>query len=383
MADEVNPADLTSTLQFASGGRKKADWHVTRLSGEPAGGRFRVSNYLGTAEIRIAPNIAPVRFEVQSRKFDFHGEYSSMVENIAEYCQQLLLEWESPTAFNVAGDAQKQKELLLEQFLFLRHVMGSDRLDLYLEEVSRRPHTALAVEEEWKPFAFARCPRFATNPMKYARDWRRATVTGVFQVKGFSPAELLHERRFETFDTPPNRFIKFALNAFRDVCEEVASAFSGNQGTAYLEAIQMLEKLDVFLAQPFFVDVGALRRLPLESQTLQKREGYREILSAWLMLEAATKLDWLGRNDAYDGTNRDAATLYEFWLYFVLRDVLDKRLGMKSPDGEKQGTDVAKPFVERSVNGRVQINLRQGEPSITRFRWKSPAGDELGAVFTF
>ena len=168
-----------------------------------------------------------------------------MVQDVADYCQQLLLEWESPTAFNVAGtDEQQSKQLLLEQFLFLRHVLGSDRIDLYLDEISRRPHTVLVTEPEWKPTSLANSPKFATNPMRYGRDWRKPTDSTVFRVKmDIRPAELLHERRFETFDTPPNRFVKFALSSFRAVCQEVIDAFSKNQGTAYLEAVQMLNAL--------------------------------------------------------------------------------------------------------------------------------------------
>ena len=305
-----------------------------------------------------------------------------MVQDVADYCQQLLLEWESPTAFNVAADEQQSKQLLLEQFLFLRHVLGSDRIDLYLDEISRRPHTALITEQEWKPASLANSPKFATNPMRYGRDWRKPTDSTVFRVSGYSPAELLHERRFETFDTPPNRFVKFALNSFRAVCQEVIDAFSKNQGTAYLEAVQMLNALDVFLMQPFLADVGSLHRVPLDNQTIQKREGYRDILHAWLMLEAATKLDWPGRNDVYDGTNRDAATLYEFWLYFVLLDVLQSGLQM-TPLSTNAVTGDAKPFVERSVNGGIQINLRQGETSISRFKWKSSSGTELGIDFFY
>ena len=173
--------------------------------------------------------------------------------------------------------------------------------------------------------------------------------------------------------------MKFALNIFRAVCQDVIDAFFNNQGTAYLEALQMLNALDVFLSQPFFADVGLLHRLPLESQTLQKREGYRDILHAWLMLEAATKLDWPGRNDDYDGTNRDAATLYEFWLYFVLRDVLKKRLQMEPVDGPREAaSDSVRPFVEASRNGAIQMNLQQGKASISRFRWRSSSGNLLG-----
>jgi hypothetical protein len=121
-----------------------------------------------------------------------------------------------------------------------------------------------------------------------------------------------------------------------------------------------------------------MQRLPLESQTLQKREGYRDILRAWLMLETASKLDWPGRDEAYDGTNRDAATLYEFWLYFAMRRILSSRMGMIDLHRETEGAGETKPFVATSAKGERQVNLSQGEASISRYRWTSPEGKELG-----
>lgn len=372
----IGAEQIHSTLKAPSG-RRKAEWHQTKLKDESLRGNFKVANYLGSAEIRIC-ELPPLRFEIQTRKFDFHGEYRAMVEEIADHCQQLLLEWDSPTSFNMTADPEKRRRTLLEQFLFLRHVLGNDRLGLYLEEIGRRPHVALRTEREWRPASLANSPRFASDPLRHSRDWHQGTPETCFQINGLSPGEILHERRFESYDTPPNRFIRFALSAFSDVCEEVLHLFDDKRGTAWLEAAEMRETLDVFLAQPFFADVSPMRRLPLENQTLQKREGYRDILRAWLMLETAAKLDWPGRDDAYDGTNRDAATLYEFWLYFAMRRVLNSRMGMLDLHRETEGAGDTKPFVATSSKGERQVNLSQGEASISRYRWTSPEGEELG-----
>ena len=377
-ARSLDPAAVHSTLKPEGDAPRKAEWTQTRLKDDSPSGFFKVVNYLGTAEMQVAPSLPPVRFEIQSRKFDFHGEYSAMVGDIANRCQQLLLEWESPTSFNIAPDPTRHQNILLEQFLFLRHVLGGEKLELYLEEIKRRPHVALDAEHEWKPASLARSAAFATDPMRHGRAWQAATTRGVFAVGGFTPGEILHERRYETFDTPPNRFIQFALSAFRDVCEEVMAAFSKRRGTAWLEAAQMRDTLDVFLAQPFFSDVSRLERLPLENQTLQKREGYRDILLAWLMLETASRIDWPGRDDAYDGTNRDAATLYEFWLYFILRDALKNRLGMQEIRARKDGEKDGNHFLVTSDKGGLQLNLAQNKESISRFRWTSDNGEELG-----
>ena len=374
----LDPGLIHSTLKPHGEGPRKAEWTPRGLSGDPPGGFFKVMNYLGTAEILIAPSLPIVRFEIQPRKFDFHGEYRAMVEDIANYCQQLLLEWDSPTSFNIAPDPVKRRKTLLEQFLFLRHVLGGEKLDLYLEEIRRRPHAALDAEFEWKHSSLARSNEFVSDPMRYGRAWRPANPAGISPLGRFVPAEILHERRFDTFDTPPNRFIHFALAAFRDVCEEVMAAFTEKRGTAWLEAEQMRDTLDVFLAQPFFTDVSRLERLPLENQTLQKRKGYRDILLAWLMLDTAARLDWPGREDAYDGTNRNAATLYEFWLYFILRDALIKRLGMQEIHRADIREDKEKHFISTSARGGLHLNLAQNDNSISRFRWTSGNGEQLG-----
>jgi hypothetical protein len=96
------------------------------------------------------------------------------------------------------------------------------------------------------------------------------------------------------------------------------------------------------------------------------------------MLETASRIDWPGRDDAYDGTNRDAATLYEFWLYFILRDALTKRLGMQEIRARNGGEDDGNHFLVTSENGGLQLNLAQNKESISRFHWTSNTGEELG-----
>jgi predicted component of viral defense system (DUF524 family) len=347
-------------------------------------GRFRFVNYLGSAwmEATVAGQ-PPVRisFEVASPKLDYEQEYRSMVETIGDECQQLLLEWGTPASLNLAVDPERQTQTLLEQFLFLRHVLGPDKLDLYLETIARRSHSRLERELEWKPFGTADPAFLSGGPLRRGRDWQRLGGRLV-------PAEMQAERKFESADTPPNRFVRFALLGFRELCEAVLQAkrngkraFAPDDAVS-LEATSMLRSLDALLAQPLFDDVGELRRIPFESTTLQRREGYREILLAWLMLDAAAQLDWPGREDAYDGTTRDVATLYEYWLYFFLVRAFRDRLGMVSEQDPLAKVDGALPFCCRADDGRLVINLRQREASFSRFRWRKD-GRELRVHFFY
>ena len=335
-------------------------------------GRFRFVNYLGSAWIEAAvAGLAPVRvaFEVASPKLDYEQEYRAMVEAIGAECQQLLLEWGTPTSLSVVADPAKQHQTLLEQFLFLRHVLGTERLDLYLETIGRRPHSRLERELDWKPAGSSDPALFLTNPLRYGRDWRCTEA-------GLLPAEIQEERKFDSLDTPPNRFLKFALQSFRSLCEAILTAERGGRrafapdDAVTLEASSMLRSLDTFIALPLFEGVGNLRRIPFDSTTLQRREGYRELLLAWLMLDAAAQLDWPGREDAYDGTTRDVATLYEFWLYFVLVRAFREQLGMTPEEDPLAKVGAALPFCCRPDDGRLVINLQQGKESYCRFTWE-------------
>jgi predicted component of viral defense system (DUF524 family) len=367
---EFNGGSLCRTVTLTSSLAKSKDCDLWKA--RDTHGRFRFVNYLGSAWIEATVDgLPPVRipFEVASPKLDYEQEYRSMVEAIGAECQQLLLEWGTATSLNLATDPTKQHQILLEQFLFLRHVLGTERLDLYLETITRRPHSRLERELDWKPAGNSDPALFLSDPLRYGRDWRR--------IEGrLLPAEIQEERKFDSLDTPPNRFIKFALQSFRSLCEAVLAAKKGDQpafapdDAVALEAGSMLRSLDAFLALPLFDGVGALRRVPFDSITLQRREGYRELLLAWLMLDAAAQLDWPGREDAYNGTTRNVATLYEFWLYFLLVRAFQEQLGMVAEKDPLAEVDGALPFCCCAEGGRLIINLHQGEASFTRFRWQ-------------
>jgi predicted component of viral defense system (DUF524 family) len=374
--------DTQPSVRVTSSLERSVDREFWRARGNH--GRFRFVNYLGSAWIEATvARLLPVRiaFEVASPKLDYEQEYRSMVETIGEECQQLLLEWGTPASLHLQVDPEKQTQTLLEQFLFLRHVLGPDKLDLYLETIARRSHSRLESELEWKPFGTSDPAFLAGHPLRRGRDWQRSGGRVV-------PAEMQTERKFESADTPPNRFVKFALLGFRELCDAVLQAkrngkraFAPDDAVS-LEATSMLRSLDALLAQPLFDDVGQLRRIPFESTTLQRREGYREVLLAWLMLDAAAQLDWPGRGDAYDGTTRDVATLYEYWLYFLLVRAFRDRLGMVPEHDPLEKIDGALPFCCRAEDGRLMINLRQREASFSRFRWQKN-GRELRVHFFF
>jgi len=392
---DIGSLEVNSSLTHST---HKQDWRTKRGEGS-CHGMFKFVNYLGTAWITVRSrhnqmDLHTIRFDVVTVKLDHESEYRAMVEAIASECQQLLLDWNAPTTVHLSVDPDDRARTLLEQFLFLRHVLGPECLELFLELLQRRPHVTLAYESRWKPAAIASSHMFIRDPLRFGREWQAAVDGTSGMAAGYNAMEILEERKFDSIDTPPNQFVKFALQSFRGLCEDVINAefkdettgrkrvLREEQGAAYLESSQMRDVLDQFLDAAFFTDVSEVRRISFESQTLQKQEGYRDILLAWLMLDAAAQIDWPGRNDAYDGTNRDVATLYEFWLYFVLTRAFKERVGMEPLQDPLVKVDNAVPFCCIADDDRMLINLKRGETSFCRFRWNKD-GHQLRVHFFY
>jgi len=350
----------TKTLEIQSPlkNNHRQRWSVRRQKDTPPSGSFTVINHLGLSVIEIlsadGDSILSVPLEFISSKLDFDREYRRMTEDIAEFCEQLLLSWDAPTSLTFSASPEEEARLVLEQFLFLRHFLTDERLGRLLEMIERNPHSKLREIRRWTPAAMVRSSQHLSDPQGMLRDWHRH---GGLR----SPGEALEVRKEENRDTPPNRFLKFALNSFRSICLEVTE-MSGEHSQTGNEAQSLLGRLDGILARRFFRDLGPVGRLPLDNQTLQKGEGYREVLQAWILTRAAASLNWEGQQDSYQGSSRDVATLYEYWIFLKLHALLDGFPGMSRMDGSKEPG----AFISEAKDG-IKLNLKSGKHSLSRF----------------
>lgn len=347
---------LKTQLQSATAGS-----HWSHREGDSYGS-FQVVTYLGTAPFHLEASGGKLslHFEIISQKFDYFSEYRLLTEEIAGFCQQLLLDLESPTSLAFETDGDRESRLLLEQFLFLRGWLTREKLEGAMESILRNPHTNLEKEHSWTPAAMVSSADWLYRPASMARDWKR-NAEGLAR-----PAECLDVRKYDSPDTPPNRFLKFALDGFLEVCRQVGEQFP----EAYSlndEASRFAENLEQILAKPFFRDIGRMTRVPLDNQTVQKRHGYRDILHAWILQQAAASLTWEGNEETFSGPSRNVATLYEYWIFITLHRLLGALPGF-APRDEKLPSPADDPesFLQKGDKGLI-INLKRSRRSRTRF----------------
>jgi predicted component of viral defense system (DUF524 family) len=327
-------------------------------------------------QVRRGSEAQELMIEVISTKFKHDDDYRRMTEDIARHCQQLLLDWNSPAGLPFTSNPEQRRRLLLEQFLYLKDALAGGRLEMWIEAVRRRPHSQLTGETSWKPAALVRGHDYLSRPHQNGRDWMRKADGRL------RSAELLSVRKFDDFETPPNQFLRHALGRFGAVCREVIQSFPPDGGPAGIEAASLLSAIEGILGGAFFREISEPRRLALENQTLHKREGYRDILRVWLLLEQAARLDWEGRDDVFNGTVRNVANLYEYWLFFVMHNALKSIDGMTRIEWRADESSPLLPaFCQQ--DGKIRINLKRGQGSLVIFQHSTGTEEPLRLHFCF
>lgn len=318
---------------------------------------FSISGFLGIARLQIDNTI--ICLEVVPTKIDFDSDFILMTNELSEIFSQLLLDWNTPTYLSFKDSDDKKFKTLYEQFVTIKHLLESEKINSYLQIIQRNPHQKLVDESKWEPSFAADISSFIKNPLKNGRDWNTKTRI---------PSEIYSTKRKISIDTPPNQFVKYFLQYSLSICNDILEIVvkKGSSEIIKTEVIPICQKLEAISTLPFFKEISLLHKIPFDNQTLQKRTGYREILRAWIGIQLSKIIDWEDRKNTIDADVRNVAKLYEFWLFFKLHDIIQDVTGV-----EKGKNTVFKS----SDDGQLSISLKEGKDSIFDFNYNNENGN--------
>ena len=324
-------------------------------------------------------HIGNAAVEVRSQKVEYRTDYRRMMEDITEQCVSLLMELRSPSGMHFAPDPGKSSETIHQRFAFLRSLIGSRHFKDALHRIFSHPH------RRWEPEDTVCDIRKSFRPgarilRQLAGGNRRTLLPGVHPLaNSFAsfPERISAYRNIQTDDTPENRFVKFALLSFRSFLSRMRHRLEaiGNSADVRLGAeIKSLEgELEAVLSAEVFRAVSDPDMLPLGSPVLQRKEGYREMLQAWFRFDMAARLVWHGGDDVYGGSQRDIATLYEYWVFFRLLEIVSSVFKLDRPAVED--------LIEQTSDG-FGLKLKSGKHLAVRGSFKS-SGRELHVEFGY
>ncbi len=331
--------------------------------------------------------VAAGAVEVRSTKLNYREDYRRMLEAVAEKSVDLLMQTRAPSQVRLSSNPRQRPETLRQQFYFLRAVVGSREFADALQQILNVPHRSLRGEEiqadirrGFKPNAktlrqlargYPRTPLPDTHPLHMRMRSQGVDAPSV-------PERLTGVRRYETIDTPENRFVKHVLTSFTDFLSVIEKRLVGGSksdgGFARREVAPLREELGRTLARDFFREVSDVENLPAGSQVLQRRGGYREVLQAWLRFNVAAMLTWQGGEDVFGGEKRDVAALYEYWLFFELLDIISRTFRLDNPQ--------ANSLLESTKDG-FGLKLKSGVLLALRGSFLGPGSRKLRMQFSY
>ncbi len=314
-------------------------------------GRISPNIYVGSLPLTIYnkktnTDSGEIEIEVLATKLDdnsipkedpnYRKNYQFMLKDIAEKCTELLMQINSPITQNFEINFAKNNETIYQRFAFVSALINTNDFNEAVQKIISSPTTKWREELELKDIrSVRRLNNFSIRQIA-SRSNRVKLATPIGKLIDV-PTKIESTHKTETRDTPENRFVKHALEVFLQFCINCRNAFINNgYEKSKIEAESLVEKLENHLNQPFFKEIERPTTLKLNSPALQRKSGYRELLNAWLQFDLAAKLIWKGGDDVYKAGKRDIAILYEYWLFFVLYELMKTKF--KLADINENGT---------------------------------------------
>jgi hypothetical protein len=372
----------SSTYEFKLEGNagdtlKTRSSSVLRFSQQdPAMGWIETGNFVGLlsiALVRQGYNIGYCSIDVQSYKAGALRDYCQMIHDIAERSTELMIQMDTPVMDRMAASYSADAQTLAQRFYFLKSLIGSNTFRNSIQRILERPHVKSAGTHVEIPisrggFAYRwnevrqlvqRTPRSSLPQDHYLRSFGLDSI----------PTRITTEIRTDFLDNAENRFVKFALQHFLHTLEDIAEKLKRlSQSNPPHPLVSEVESLSSWInrkfTHPFFKEISRPNILPLGSPVLQRKEGYRQLLKAWLGFDTAASLVWQSGDDSFETGKRDVSTLYEYWVFFLLHQIAVDLFQIESPT-----KDLIDP-----ENGGLTLKLKAGVMRSWLGKHSSPNG---------
>lgn len=280
--------------------------------------------------------------EIRSSKMHYLEEYRGMIKGISREIPKYLYELGAATDIPLVTEWCDEPSTIQQQVEFLRAVLAGREFQTAMARILRMPHEKLEHEHEMRSVSRAFKPGRSLQtqigmggsrvavPLQHPLHGRIASL----------PASVTVASKRRTLDTPENRFVKHVLrdfSSFLDHAEELLEGRSGYESVVR-DLVHLRSIVSRYLGAEMFKEVSEPRALPLGSQVLQKRGGYREILQHWLQFKISARLMWddakevMGGGTEFPAGKRDLPALYEAWLFLKVLELFRTKFNVKTED---------------------------------------------------
>lgn len=367
MFDEVEPQDGESKWQLVEGEEYEyafeGNYHfkehelVRPSKSSPSRGWIKTGIYVGCLTLTVTNDKgfeAEVCFEVRSVKMDYRTDYKTMLHDITSHFTDLVMMQGAPVTQRFEVDVNEDSRTLYQQFAFMKSLVDSEEFEEALNKILYNPihkWTGTTIEKD-----ICSIKRIGRQELKQvASSKNRLPLDGMTIGDHIDsvPQRLSVSYKKDTVDVAENRFVKFVLQSFSSFCSTIQQCKNASprlKTEAELTANQLTE----WLSRNFFLDVSNLQTITLNSPALQRKEGYREVLQAWMTSKLAAQITWKGGDNVYQAGKRNVAALYEYWVFFKLLDIVKETFHLELTEEDEKK-------LVKTDKDRINLELKQGK----------------------
>ncbi|NHM30662.1 restriction endonuclease-like protein [Neobacillus terrae] len=307
-------------------------------------GNLHFQNEVGysTFEIRAGEQtLMAVTIEVFPAKLDYKNDYKKLLEEVNDEIYNLAFHFIRKTylgaQIKLYGKPSRSEFYRLISTHFQHFVQALTRIE-------RQPHHQLMTTHE--KVRGDQLSKQDSRSRSYLQ--KRASLfvnveRGIaIQNRVLMPTEGLNIKKELTYDTLENRYIKWItqrlVNKLHDLKSTILSSRNRWEETPDQDLINridsMIKQLEGRAKNPFWKRIGKLDRSVM-SLVLQMAPGYRDAFQIYLTVSKGLML----QGKLYQLSVKDVATLYEYWTFLKLGQILNKKYELLSQDIIKVNRD--------------------------------------------
>ena len=287
--------------------------------------------------------LAGMEFQVTSSKLSVDG-FEQLLREISARVAALPFDFNTPTFIPFEREETWGDDLVYHALLYLGWAcwFAKPTLQELWATITADPHRLLVrLERRVKPWEtrvvstrtidrilcepHLWTPLQPDSPLKYS-----ALAQSLGQGNApCLPAEVVEPSVDNTLDTPENRFLKYFLSLAKELVSRCLELLyeRGISNSIQEDAVTLLEELQTMAENSLWKSVGEMQRFPSNSQVLQKRFGYRDIMSHYQALVLMSRYPFHAKDFSRIVEVKSASKLYEYWCFFEVAEILRRLVG--------------------------------------------------------
>lgn len=293
-------------------------------------GNLQFQNEVGLTTFIIyrgSGKLLEVTLEIFPSKLDYRNDYLKLLEKVNDEIYNLAFHFIRKT-YHSAKVKLEGKPSRTEFYRLIEHHF--EQLIQAITNIEKQPnHLLRTVHVHARGDQIGKLDSKGRSYLRKRPHLLIEVDRGIqFGSRKLMPVSGLRIKKELTYDTLENRYIKWMMKRVIDKLEDLLRAiqvqmnnkFAGEDVETLTKKIsRMIGQLERRLEQPFWQKIGGLDRSVM-SLVLQMAPNYRDAFRIFLIISRGLAL----HGKVYKMSVKDVATLYEYWTFLKLGQILGK-----------------------------------------------------------